>query len=353
MELLKSLTECKIEMPKPFPFIPTCSYSLLESYVKYKGIYENLDYLFIDHSIKYNRKSENVGFMDENYLDISIGIRANDIVDFYKDGKDISVYSKNIFDFYGLEINYDEFVDSDIFIKYVSECLKSNEPVIYTYDLGYVPTRRHYRKFFGQHTICIIGYSQKDNKLLCMEQALYPYFSIGEEDFIDCFNHVKNQFGAVKVLKINKVDSEKVPSKEFLKQIAANIVVNTENFNTSYGRIGLNRFYADFSRYLEQKNDSKPFLIQDMWSISHERITAKKWLDRIHKDTDFLSNELYCQMTSELQKLFNNWSLFDFTCERACVEKNWKYTDQIKTTVSNILKSELEMYAVWNEIANI
>ena len=110
----------------------------------------------------------------------------------------------------------------------------------------------------------------------------------------------------------------------------------------------LEQFVADMMVYLTHKTDKENFTIPDMWTISLEKNTTIRWIEK------YMSNRNNLEELSDLkalkmgiQQTANCWVNIVFLLERCMYLKEWKYSDKLKEKLLEVQEKEIENYSRW------
>ncbi|MBW3696749.1 hypothetical protein EK599_13705 [Vibrio sp. T187] len=322
-------------IPEPFAFYPHCQYSLVEAIGKYKGYFKDIDRSYFNHTIEYQNNNNGVIKYSGVQLDVNLYRKFDGLTDFIENSDKGKIASEICY-FYGIGIKCLEFRDFTSYKSYVEEQLSKGEPVLTESSLGYINTRRHYKKVFGRHFTIINGKSKEGYS--CIEQSLKPKYVLSISDFKECFEYLLGQYGVVRIVYMEKnglpakFDIERVVNK--LNRSLANLTTNSDHL----GLRGLKCFVDQFENFYK---DGNSVFIPGSWVFSHERIASINWLEKVKEDL-FLGqrvNEID-EYIETLNILHNRWFQLDIRCEMSLALGTGRLNETINTLLKEIYDYE-------------
>ncbi|TFH92400.1 BtrH N-terminal domain-containing protein [Vibrio ouci] len=339
-----------IDIGMPFEYFPDCRYSLVELMANKQFSIKDFHQAYCWHSFEYTMQGSQISHADDVQLNITLDRKMRGLL-LYKDGIDTSPIAENIQRRYGVQIHKTDFQSFDAYVEYLLRSLKKGEPVLSTYSLGYVPTRRHYKKVFGLHSICIVGYNAEHQSFDAIEQAKKPKFSISKGDLFDCFHYLLKEHGACSVFHLEQTHQPKPYSElDFLEMVEFNIS-NLSDTCSSYGLTCLKKFIADLGLYLESKPE-KPIFIPGSWVFSHERISAIRFIESyVTENPQFGESFSFESLTTVLQDLHDKWLAIDFYSEMGLQTNSNKFNQPILEILNSILVKETEALELWRSLS--
>lgn len=339
-----------IDIGMPFEYFPDCRYSLVELIANKQFSIKDFHQAYCWHSFEYTMQGSQISHADDVQINITLDREMRDLL-LYKGGIDASPIAENIQRRYGVQIHKTDFQSFEAYVEYLLHSLKKGSPILSTYSLGYVPTRRHYKKVFGLHSICIVGYDSEQQSFDAVEQAKKPKFTISKDDLFDCFHYLVKEYGACSVFHLEQIHRPKPYSElDFLEMVEFNIN-NLSKPSPSYGLTCLEKFVADLGLYLNTKPE-KPVFIPGSWVFSHERISAIRFIESYVMENPQLG-ELFSfkSLTTVLQDLHDKWLAIDFYSEMGLQTKSNKFNQPILEILRSLLIKESEALELWRSLS--
>lgn len=325
-----------IYMKMIFPNYPLCTVSLIESYLNYKGLFDDISYIMISYSLKYKKDDEEMRILENQLLNISLTTCENDDINPLLDFDKNNIYLKELMLLYGVELWTKGFSNYKDFREEIHQCLSVNEPVIFQFNLFYIPNRQGYKKLDIDHMIAIIGYDDSTGEYLCLDANENPYFRLSEGDMEQCFYHICNKFHNVKKLNIcvNENKEVMIPTKAYLKNKLKEIVLYNSQHGCGIG--GFENFCEDIIELFEKNSDSA-FDIKDLYKVYKERKTTERVLKNF--TSDFTINQ---ELLGELIKCMaiegKLWMEIFLILKQSILSNEFRYSKQILFLLDKIKK---------------
>ena len=343
----------KIGILKPFPYYPSCIYTLVESVSHYMFGIANFNKSYPWHSFLYEKELDKMGHKDDIQLNILLDRKIGGEINF-RDNRDKSLIAGRIHDYYGVNIDRIPFNNIETAKSYIYASLNEGIPVICSYSLGYVPGNRCYKKIFGWHSISIVGYDSQRKVLLAMHGALSQEFEITELDFSLCFNFLVSEYEFFTVLNLTR-DSEKEKniSLDDILNVSKTNITNLQCTEKNNGLTGLYNFYRELEEYIQTRPE-KPIFIPGSWVFSHERISLSKWLTTINEEMYFDELNLAVDKLIEHSNVLSKrWLSLDFLCELGINTNSSNFNLSILNKLKDIYELENQSINLWKNIHDI
>lgn len=336
----------QIEMIEPYPFFPVCSYPLFESVLRTEKQIEDLSYLYLGNTFEYSRAEEIKVIGDE--LNISFGTARKLHEETYEPMSNTvdSFLANQLYEIYGVKIYYQSYRDYSSFKIYIQEQLEKGKPVICQYNLIFTPTKLQYKKKYGDHTIMILGRHLENNAFICMEEGVNPYFELKEEDLQRCFEYNVSIYRESKLYIVKKeLDRELDEHQLFCYYLERILEEEIEQKKT------LEKFVSDMKIYLEQKTDKKKFTIPNLWTISLEKNTTIRWIEKYMTTKNSIVDLSKLQNLKEgIKEAADLWVNIVFLLERSMYLKEWKYSEKLKEKLDEVHEKENNNYNLWKAL---
>lgn len=336
----------KIDMDIPARFFPDCRYPLFESLARRAHGISNFDLAYPWHSFWYTKEADEIALKPNTGLNISLNRYMPDLIS-YEDGYDCGPIARRIRDLYGVVLKKRPFDSFHDFLDHVFTSLQLGDPIFCTYSLGHVPTRRHYQKSFGYHSICIIGYDSEKKVMIGLEQSQSPIFEVTYSDLKDCFKYIKDLYGEFLVFDIERVDGclTRASSALDIISICDNNIENLNSDGDSKGINGLINFSKDIQRYV-MDNPSLPIFVPNIWVFSYERITSCSWLHFVK--AEYPQTSLHIDdMINHFSLLHDKWLSIDFICEMAFNASTGKFNKSVIKQIIEVVELEKLSASKW------
>jgi len=333
-----------------YPFFPICSYPLFEAVLLADNKIDGLDYLYLNNSFFYEKNGliENL----DSELNISFGIDKKFHKEVFNSGENnLSGYLPDrLLKLYGVKILYKEHNNFNDFKDFIIQQLNKGIPVICEYNLMFTPTKVQYGKKSGFHSILITDYDFDKEEFNCVEAAVNPFFKIKLSDLEHCFKYHLDMNSNTKTYEVVKIENEKSDFKKvFFDDLST--ICNEKNNTLNV----LNLFISDLFYYLDNKKDTKGFTIKDLCSISLEKKTSIRYLEKCLQDISFSESdkEEVEELKNNISNLADLWVNVGFLLEKSLYMKEWKYTEKLKQKLTEIQELELENYKNWNKVKEV
>lgn len=317
-------TNIKLPIIMNFSEYPICTMPLVESYLKYKKIFNDTAFVFLDYSLKYEKFGDEISIDKNSELNLSLTIGGKSIgkTDFDNNDK----YMTALREIYGVTVGSVDNHAIKLFKDYIVKQLMLEEPVIFQFDLFYIADRMHYRKRYYDHMIAIIGYDEQNKCYHCIDGSSNPYFVLTETDFEEGFEYVLRKYGSVRSYYIEYNNRIIVPDLKYLKSRLEKIL----EYNNQGDKFGLNAlcsFSRDIKEFLHLNTSGKSFDIADSYKIYKERKTSIRSLQKFEELYPEYNKELR-DVVSAMQLEERLWFEFFFITKRSLLDEKWIYEKQ-------------------------
>jgi len=332
-----------IDMIEPYAFFPVCSYPLFESLLRKRNDISDLGYLYLGNTFEYSRAEEIKVINGE--LNISFGIKKYIHEETYDitNSKVNGYLAKKLNDIYGVTIYYKSFKNYNTYKEYIRKQLAVGEPIVCQYNLMFTPTKVQYKKRDGVHTIMILGERLENYTYDCMEEGVNPYFELKEEDLKKCFDYNVSVYGDNKVYIIKK-EVEKIIDEHQLFCKFTDKIYNEEIEQLEI----LGKFVYDMNLYLKNKTDKKKFTIPNLWTISLEKKTTVRWIEKYMKNRNDIDElDKLGMLKNGIQETADIWVNIVFFLERNMYLKEWKNSDKLIDKLYEVQEKEIMNYTLW------
>lgn len=329
---LKEISDLRIDR-----FSPQCFIGNVEALCRWKFGIPDLGRLWIGHNTAYLRRWSTMGCLEDGKtLNVALGRLL----------LDQETILGRLRQYHGICLRTKPYMDLNAAKEDLHTAFRQGDALITEMDHFYLPGRREYHRNGGQHTIILYGFSETGQAFLASEQMLgnirFPL-----EDYSDYIQDLVIRRGMqLHLVRVTRPDSG--TGRLDLAAVQRDLDWTVTDWEAGNGRLGLSAlraFLKDISAFLDSREGatSSPLYLPGMWTFSHEKAHAVKFLKAFRKDfaAEHLS-DLLAEMESLLHQLQGRWLEADLKIEMGLNRNNAAFSVEAMEIIRLILPLEAD-----------
>jgi hypothetical protein len=292
-------------VPLADKFFPSCYWGLVELVAKHRFGVPDIKRTWFNHSIVYTRSSDGEAGLSANGLDLELELTSSRYA--------ANNISRKLRDYFGLGVEMARYENYGSLVAAIRDHIAHGEPIISSFDVGFLRTRREFGKIFYFHSLGIVGWDESQQVLLAIDQ-FHGRIEVPVADLEACFCHTLTQAREFSLTRCVRLP-HRPNYGAFKEDLVSDIEVCLENMLSSKHGLGIRGLRLAAQDVLAaSRSVDAPFAIPGMWRIGKDRrclaMATEHWPSEVPQAQ-------LLRLKSKLDVLFGLWFKVELTLETA------------------------------------